>query len=49
MADNIETWPKNYGPPEPRLEPPGLFSIWWHVESKACKSATAMSTTSRPP
>ncbi|QQP54792.1 Uncharacterized protein FKW44_007738 [Caligus rogercresseyi] len=37
MADNMETWPKNMWPPQsPDLNPLD-FSIWWHVESKACK------------
>ena len=37
MAENMMFWPKDFWPPQsPDLNPLD-FSIWWHVESKACR------------
>ena len=37
MAEKMNFWPKDFWPPQsPDLNPLD-FSIWWHVESKACK------------
>ncbi len=37
MAENMQFRPKDFWPPQsPDLNPLD-FSIWWHVESKACK------------
>ncbi|XP_059079978.1 uncharacterized protein LOC131878096 [Tigriopus californicus] len=38
MAENMKFWPKDFWPPQsPDLNPLD-FSIWWHVESKACRT-----------
>ena len=37
MSENMEFWPKTFWPPQsPDLNPLD-YSIWWQVESKACK------------
>ncbi len=38
MEENMKFWPKNFWPPQsPDLNPLD-YSIWWHVESKACRN-----------
>ncbi len=37
MAKNMNFWPKDFWPPQsPDLNPLD-YSIWWQVESKACR------------
>ena len=37
MKENMAFWPKDFWPPQsPDLNPLD-FSIWWHVESRACQ------------
>ena len=37
MEENMEFWPKTFWPPQsPDLNPLD-YSIWWQIESKACK------------
>lgn len=36
MEENMKFWPKTFWPPQsPDLNPLD-FSIWWHIESRAC-------------